>query len=122
MQINDGNQVIDVDDGMYCSIALDEALNSLCQGSESAFREVALSFFGFTQDDLNRLFPIEEKYRDILEDGLIDGQCTDYSEVRTYILALAWDKVKDAGSTPKQAIQEAWSDVRLICEGFGVGI
>jgi len=120
MQVNNGDQVIEVDDGMYCSIAVDEALNSMCQGSEAAFREVAISFFGFNEDDLARLFPIESRYREILEDGLVDGQCVDFAEVRMYVLALAWDKMKDESLAPRAAIQAAWIDTRFMCEDYGV--
>jgi len=120
MQITNENGTVEVDDGMYCSIAVDEALNSLCPGSESAFREVATTFFGFTQEDLGRLFPIETRYREILDDGLIDGQCMDYAEIRMYVLALAWSKMKDDETTPRVAIQSAWTDARMMCEEFGV--
>lgn len=120
MQVNNGDQTIEIDDGMYCSIAVDEALNNMCQGSEAAFREVAISFFGFNEDDLARLFPIESRYRDVLDEGLAGGQCLDFAEVRIYVLALAWDKMKDEGVSPRSAIQSAWVDVRFMCEEYGV--
>ncbi|MFA7086492.1 MAG: hypothetical protein WC145_07460 [Aliarcobacter sp.] len=111
-----------VDDNTYCGIAVDEALNSVCSGSDVAFREVALSFFGFTEEDMSRLFPIETKYRDVLDSGLIDGKCMDYAEIRMYILALAWDKMNNDGYSPKNAIRDAWMDVRFLCEEYGVQI
>jgi hypothetical protein len=120
MQVNGGNGPVEIDDGIYCSIAMDEALNTMCQGSEAAFREVATTFFGFTDDDLSRMFPIESRYRDVLEEGLVDGRCMDYAEMRMYVLALAWSKMKDDGSTPRTAIKDAWTDVRFMCEEYGV--
>ncbi|MDD4355946.1 MAG: hypothetical protein PHN98_01740 [Smithellaceae bacterium] len=113
---------MEIDDGVYCSIAMDEAMNTMCQGSEPAFREVAISFFGFTENDLGRLFPIEDRYRDVLDDGLADGRCTEMAEVRIFVLALAWEKVKEDAMPPKAAIQSAWADARLMCEEFGVMI
>lgn len=108
----------DDSDGLYCKIALEEAFG-LCGEPEDAFREAAF-FMGFTDDDLTSVFPIGEKYSDVLRDGIGDSDCTSPTALRTWVLCRAWEIYKEEGETIKVAIMRAWSEVREQCADRGL--
>lgn len=108
------------DAGEYCSVAFGEVFN-LCQNPEDAFRQVAM-FMGFNPMNINEMFPIGEKYKEVLENELGDAECSNINAVHNWVLARAWQLHSDDGEEVLDSIKIAWKEAREKCSDSGMWI
>jgi hypothetical protein len=109
------------DPDQYCGIAVDEAFG-ICLSPEQAFRQAA-RLFGLSQAEINNLFPIEEVYSDIIDEGLSDSKCVNRTELVSWVLARAWQLfVEDGVPSIMTSFERAWSEARYECGDFGIGV
>lgn len=108
----------DTEDGLYCKIALEEAFG-LCGDPEDAFREAAY-FMGFTEDELEKIFPIGDRYEEVLREGISDSDCTNTSGLKSWVICRAWEIYTGEGEVIKTAIMRAWSEAREQCSDRGL--
>lgn len=103
----------DYDPREYCQVAFEEVFN-LCSEPEDAFRQVAM-FMGFTQHDIDNVFPIDDNYLDILGNDLSESSCFDIQQARAWVLSRAWQLHKDENNEVIISIQDAWKEFNNRC-------
>lgn len=104
----------------YCRVAFEEVFN-LCQNPEDSFRQIA-AFMGFNPMYINEIFPIGENYKEILENGLGDAECSNINAVHNWVLARAWQLHSDEGEEVLDSIKIAWKEARERCSDSGMWI
>jgi hypothetical protein len=106
------------EDKEFCKIAVGEAFG-LCGDPEDAF-ENAARLMGMNEEDITDTFPLAEKYKDIVHDGMPDApsagaspiEVLDFSRmVRRVVMARAWEMViVNKEYNLQQAILAAWQE------------
>lgn len=104
----------------YCTAAFEEVFN-LCSNPEDAFRQVA-TFMGFSQTNINEMFPIDEKYKEVLENELGDAECSNMNSLHNWVLARAWQLHKEDGEEVLDSIKIAWQEARERCSETGMWV
>jgi hypothetical protein len=103
----------DIDSQEYCEIAADEAYN-LCLSTEEAFRHLA-SLLGLGPE-IDRVFPLEENYAEILGDGLDEDRCINPTDLSMWVIARAWQIYHEEDTkSVVVSIRKAWEEARREC-------
>jgi hypothetical protein len=110
----------DYDPKEYCQIAFSE-VSGLCSNPEDAFRQIAM-FMGFNPMNINEMFPIGERYKEVLENDLGDAECSSINAVHNWVLARAWQLHSEDGEEVLDAIRIAWQEARERCSDSGMWI
>jgi hypothetical protein len=97
------------------SIAMDEIMN-YCEGARDIVVQEIGEMFGLESEDIKS---ISNGYEDILKVGLTKERCEDFRGIRQWVMARAWELMEKEHKRFKDAIKEAWAEVKERCLRLG---